>query len=186
MVITGWTAFAVIFMLRKAPGTTEAQKRDTVSIVGIILQAIAFALVWSQRRPFIAPTSGSGLMSAILLDLVILLLLVGSIWFVTKAVKTLGKQWSLAAKLVKQHQLVVQGPYGLVRHPIYAGMLGMFMATGLALSDWWAIGTGLVLFVVGTMIRIRVEEKLLRTAFGNKYDEYAAKVPALLPLRWRA
>jgi len=117
------------------------------------------------------------------LAVVTLLLVVGSVWLVTMAVQTLGKQWSLAARLVKEHQLIMAGPYRIVRHPIYTGMLGMMLATGLAISYWRVIAVALIIFLSGTLIRIRIEEKLLREKFGRSYDDYAAKVPALLPLR---
>lgn len=182
-VVVGWIVFAAIFVFRKTPGTKEAEKRERASIIGIVFQAIAYALVWSWRRPSIAPAGDSGAITNILLEIIILLLLGGSIVLVTGAVKSLGKQWSLAAELVKEHQLILEGPYGIVRHPIYTGMMGMFMATGLAISDWWAIVAGLALFIVGTMIRIRIEERLLRKAFGRRYDDYAQRVPALLPVR---
>jgi protein-S-isoprenylcysteine O-methyltransferase Ste14 len=106
---------------------------------------------------------------------------VGSVWLITKALKTLGKEWSLTARLVEGHQLATSGPYAFVRHPIYTGMLGMLVATGLAVSHWAALLGALVIFFVGTVIRIRSEEKLLRGAFGEKFEAYARRVPAILP-----
>jgi protein-S-isoprenylcysteine O-methyltransferase Ste14 len=45
------------------------------------------------------------------------------------AVCALGKQWSIAARVVEGHELITDGPYRIVRHPIYAGMLGLLVAT---------------------------------------------------------
>jgi protein-S-isoprenylcysteine O-methyltransferase Ste14 len=97
------------------------------------------------------------------------------------AVKTLGKEWSLTARLVEGHQLATSGPYALVRHPIYSGMLGMLLATGLAISHWLALLAALIIFFVGTTIRVRSEEKLLREAFGEKFESYARRVRAIVP-----
>ncbi len=68
-----------------------------------------------------------------------------------------------------------------MRHPIYTGMLGMILATGLAASHWAGLIAGLVVFWAGTLIRVRSEERLLRAAFGAEYDDYARRVPAVLP-----
>jgi protein-S-isoprenylcysteine O-methyltransferase len=96
-------------------------------------------------------------------------------------VRTLGKQWALAARLVEDHKLITEGPYGFVRNPIYTGMLGMLVATGLAMEHWVALDFAVVLFAVGLVIRVRSEEKLLRAAFGEEFEEYAKRVPAVLP-----
>jgi protein-S-isoprenylcysteine O-methyltransferase Ste14 len=97
------------------------------------------------------------------------------------AVKTLGKEWSLTARLVEGHQLATSGPYAFVRHPIYTGMLGMLVSTGLAISHWAALLVALVIFFIGTTIRVRSEEKLLREAFGEQFETYARSVRAIVP-----
>ena len=101
------------------------------------------------------------------------------------AVRVLGKQWSLQARVLEDHKLVREGPYRFVRHPIYTGMLGMIMAAGLAWSHWIGFLIALTLFSIGTAIRVRSEEKLLREQFGSAYEEYAREVPAFIPLKFR-
>jgi protein-S-isoprenylcysteine O-methyltransferase Ste14 len=93
----------------------------------------------------------------------------------------LGKQWALAARLVEGHELIQDGPYRFVRNPIYTGMFGMLVATGLAAGRWFNLLIAIVMFAVGTYIRIRSEERLLRQAFGSKFEVYARDVPALIP-----
>ena len=100
---------------------------------------------------------------------------------VIAAVRTLGRQWAIAARLVEGHKLVTDGPYRFVRNPIYTGMFGLMLATGLAVSHWWAILLAGVPFAIGTVIRVRSEEKLLRAAFGQEFEEYAKRVPAVVP-----
>jgi protein-S-isoprenylcysteine O-methyltransferase Ste14 len=60
-------------------------------------------------------------------------------------------------------------------------MLGMLLATGLAISQWAALLVALIIFFIGTTIRVRSEEKLLREAFGEKFEAYARKVRAIVP-----
>ena len=60
-------------------------------------------------------------------------------------------------------------------------MFGMLLATGLAMAQWNALAIAIVVFLAGTYIRIRSEERLLRQAFGTEFDEYKRRVPALIP-----
>jgi protein-S-isoprenylcysteine O-methyltransferase Ste14 len=60
-------------------------------------------------------------------------------------------------------------------------MLGMLIATGLAMEHWIATIVAVVVFMGGLVIRVRTEEKLLRSAFGAGFEEYAKRVPAVLP-----
>ena len=77
--------------------------------------------------------------------------------------------------------LMACGPYRFVRNPIYTGMLGMLVATGLAMEHWTALIVAVILFAVGLVIRVRSEEKLLRAAFGKEFEDYAQRVPAVMP-----
>jgi protein-S-isoprenylcysteine O-methyltransferase Ste14 len=116
-----------------------------------------------------------------LLTIAIVALAIASVLLVVSAVRTLGKQWSLTARVLSQHQLVTGGPYQFVRNPIYTGMLGLLVASVLAVGQWWALFPALIVFCLGTAIRVRAEERLLREAFGAQYDDYARRVPALIP-----
>lgn len=99
----------------------------------------------------------------------------------SSAVRALGKQWSLQARVLEAHVLITEGPYRLVRHPIYTGMLGMLLAAALAISHWVGLIAGVALYSLGTVIRMRSEENLLREQFGEAYDAYARRTPPLLP-----
>jgi protein-S-isoprenylcysteine O-methyltransferase Ste14 len=109
-------------------------------------------------------------------------LAVGSVWLISAAVRTLGKQWSLAARVLEGHSLITTGPYSVVRNPIYTGMFGMLLATGLAISHWIGLLLAVIVFAIGTVVRVRSEEKLLREAFGAEFEVYARRVPAVVPL----
>jgi protein-S-isoprenylcysteine O-methyltransferase Ste14 len=149
----------------------------------VAIQGVSFGLVWGIHRPaFTSIVEGDKWKAVVILaDVLAVVAAVGSVWLITAAVKTLGKEWSLTARLVEGHQLATTGPYARVRHPIYTGMLGMLIATGLAISYWQALLIALVVFFVGTGIRVRSEEKLLREAFGEQFEKYAETVSAIVP-----
>jgi len=60
----------------------------------------------------------------------------------------------------------------------------MLVAQGLVVSHWIGLLAGIAIFTLGTWIRVRSEEKLLRGQFGSEYEEYARRVPAVVPLRF--
>lgn len=176
-----WFVFAGIFLLRKKPPSPPDQKREPGSLFGVALQGVSYGMVWGVHRAVFTPLVAGSKPFALAASVLAIVAAAGSIWLIMSAVKTLGKEWSLTARLVEGHQLATGGPYAYVRHPIYTGMLGMLVATGLAVSHWAALLGALVVFFVGTIIRVRSEEKLLRGAFGEKFEAYAQRVPAIIP-----
>ena len=181
VMMLSWIAFVITFLVHKKPPSPPDKKRDPSSISGIVFQGLSYAVVWSVRRSWFTPMFGSNKYLEIVLTIVTMLLAIGSVWFCATAIRTLGEQWSLAARVVEGHKLVTEGPYSIVRNPIYTGMFGMLLATGLAVSHWIGLAIAIVIFAIGTFIRVRSEEKLLREAFGAEFDEYARTVPAVIP-----
>lgn len=92
----------------------------------------------------------------------------------------LGRNWSGAITVAEDHQLIRSGPYGVLRHPIYSAMIGMFVGSAVAIGEWHSL-IGLVLIVIAYMRKIPLEELSLRTVFGPEYDEYAKARWALVP-----
>jgi protein-S-isoprenylcysteine O-methyltransferase Ste14 len=182
-VVLCWIGFALVFVVRKKPPKGTTERRAPAARAGIAMQGIAFALVWSLRRDLFSSAELRGPVLWIACAAA-MLLAAGSVWMVVEAIRVLGKQWSFEARLVEGHRLVVAGPYSHVRHPIYTGMLGMLFATGLAFSVWWAFAAAVMIYSIGTAIRVRAEERLLREAFGEDFEAYRKYVPAVIP-RWK-
>ncbi len=184
VVMISWFAFAAVFLsflTRRKETAGPDRKRAPASILGIVLQAFSYSVVWSVHRPLFTPIARLGKPFEIGTALLAMALAVSSVWFVSAAVRALGKQWSLAARVLEGHRLITQGPYNIVRNPIYTGMFGMLLATGLVISHWIGLVIAIVVFAVGTAIRVRSEEKLLREAFGREFESYARRVPAVVP-----
>ena len=180
-VVICWFLFGGVFVLRKKPKASPDAVKAPRSWAGFILQGVAYAPVWAlQRRPMFSDLVPSSMVN-IILQVLAVIFAAGSVVLVTAAIRELGKQWSLEARLVEDHKLVMTGPYGLVRHPIYTAMLGMLVATGIVLSHWLVLIIAVVIFLIGTFIRIRFEERLLSDAFGEKFAEWKGRVPGLIP-----
>lgn len=93
---------------------------------------------------------------------------------------TLAGNWSGRVVFKKGHELVQKGPYQFVRHPIYTGVLSMFFGTALAIGKF-GVFVGFLILFIGLWIKLRQEENLMITYFGNKYIDYKKKVKALIP-----
>jgi protein-S-isoprenylcysteine O-methyltransferase Ste14 len=163
--------------LARKRGSGRPAHRDPRGLVGLAVQALGVSLCFAVQRLIGRAPVG---LEAILGWLGVALAW-ASAWLTIRSVRVLGREWSLEARLVQGHRLVTQGPYRHVRHPIYAGLLGLLVGTGLNVTAWPALVAGVALYLVGTRLRIRVEEGLLLQQFGEEYARYAAQVPALLP-----
>jgi protein-S-isoprenylcysteine O-methyltransferase Ste14 len=92
----------------------------------------------------------------------------------------LGRNWSGVVQLKKDHELIVRGPYSIVRHPIYTGLLLAFLGTALAIGAWRGlIATAIV--AVSFWRKLRLEERWLCELFGEQYADYMRRVRALVP-----
>jgi protein-S-isoprenylcysteine O-methyltransferase Ste14 len=181
--IVCWWLFALTFWLRKRPPRAREAKRDLKSYFGLLLQALGYFVVsvGPLRHGRFSPADLRPQWLAWTIAVLIVAIAAASVVLVNWAARRLGKQWSLGARLVEDHALIEDGPYRFVRNPIYTGMFGLLIATGLATARWPALLIAVVLFGIGTSIRVRIEERLLREAFGARFDDYASRVRALIP-----
>ena len=110
-----------------------------------------------------------------------LALLVASTIFTIWARLSLGAMWSISPNALKDHhELRTGGPYGVTRHPIYTGLLGMLLGTALLNG----VGGWIGLPIVGAVVvatRVPIEETLMRKTFPEEYERYRRRVPQLVP-----
>jgi protein-S-isoprenylcysteine O-methyltransferase Ste14 len=92
----------------------------------------------------------------------------------------LGENWSQAVMIKKDHQLITSGPYSIVRHPIYTGLLLAIIVSAIVIGEWRGIVAVLLVFGV-LLYKLRVEEKWMRVKFGDAYELYAKRVAAFIP-----
>lgn len=162
----------------KAPREGAAGRRAPLSILGIFLQALALGLVGAGRMAMdLAPGDGRSIAGA----LAVLLLNGGAVWLFVASATALGANWSLVARTLTDHRLVTSGPFARVRHPIYAAMLLFLLGLAVATGHAAHLIVALPLFLIGTLVRVHSEERLLREQFGAAYDDYARATPALIP-----
>ena len=92
----------------------------------------------------------------------------------------LGRNWSGTVTVKQDHELVRDGPYRHVRHPIYTGLLLAFIGCAIARDEWRGV-LGVVIICAGFLRKLRLEERWMTEQFGTAYRRYMADVPALVP-----
>ena len=97
------------------------------------------------------------------------------------AIAVLGRFFSLTVRVATDHRVVTRGPYRLVRHPSYTGVLITFIGLGLAVQSLGGLLVLLGVFSLSYGYRIRVEEKTLLSELGPDYASYMRRTKRLVP-----
>jgi protein-S-isoprenylcysteine O-methyltransferase Ste14 len=95
----------------------------------------------------------------------------------------LGRFLMHEAAVRADHDLVVRGPYRLIRHPVYTGYLALLLGSGVAALNVWLLLLWPV-SLLGILIQAASEEQLLTAKFGQDYERYVGRVGRLVPCFW--
>jgi protein-S-isoprenylcysteine O-methyltransferase Ste14 len=155
-----------------------ARQRSYRSLLGIMVQGVGiFSACWGTIRFALDPLSTKAIAEAVL----IALLMLATIGLFHWSSRTMGRNWSIVARTREDHELIQTGPFAYVRHPIYVALFLFMLAMAIAYGHTRNLVIAVPLYALGTWMRIRHEERLLRTQFGGDYDAYAARVKRFVP-----
>jgi protein-S-isoprenylcysteine O-methyltransferase Ste14 len=177
ILIVCWSLFACVWLIGSVYNSRHSgkiQQRGGYSWHLIVLAAVTALAFLPQAiwRALVVCTWWLPAVGAVVL--------IGATAFTIWARVVLGRMWSSMPVKRAGHELRTDGPYRVTRHPIYTGLIGMVLGTALVngVGVW---GAAAVLLMVGLTFKLRVEERLMREAFGDAYATYEARVPGLLP-----
>ena len=181
LTMVAWSAFILSWIgaafwadrAEKRPARREAWLYRAVTVAGVVLLVAggeqfsrAVDRLWSFEP---------------VVDYALVLVVLSGIAFTWWARLYLGRLWSSSVTKKADHRVVDTGPYAIVRHPIYIGIMLACAATAAQLGTALAVAGVLVLWV-GFWIKARLEERFLRGQLGEgAYDAYRRKVPMLVP-----
>jgi len=175
-----WLAWG-IYWLASSRWASEVKRRQTSFARRLYLAEMAVA-----ASLFTFPGLGYGWLGRRILSRTEALFLVGAAFlvlglgFTVWARLTLGRNWSGYVTLKAGHRLIRSGPYSLVRHPIYTGLLFAMLGTTIAIDEWRAV-LALILATEAQVRKLRIEERWLSEEFGSEYTAYRREVKALVP-----
>lgn len=106
---------------------------------------------------------------------------VGAMWVFRRTHKALGRNWSITLEIRDRHELVSNGPYAFVRHPMYTSFLLMGIGQAFLLSNWVGGLAGLVGFAILFFLRVNEEERMMMETFGPQYRAYMEKTKRIIP-----
>jgi len=175
-----WIVFLLYWRI-KAAGTKSTQRLEPAAsrivraivflIVIVMLSTTRIPLPWLYRQIWPQGVWPFWMGAAVT---------VGGLLFAIWARQHLASNWSSQVTIKQDHELITSGPYTLVRHPSYTGILAGFLGSAIAVSQVrGVIGFVLIFFVLWA--KLRLEEEWMRTQFGETYASYADHTAALVP-----
>jgi len=175
-----WIAFLVYWNIKAADAKTTQRLDPRVSrLLRLLAYLIAILLLAIPRIPLpwlYVQVSPSGFWPFWLGAAVTVAGLLFAVW----AREHLGRNWSRSVTIKADHELIATGPYAVVRHPIYTGTLAGFLGMAIAVSQVRGF-LAFALIFLALWVKLRMEEKWMRSQFGETYAAYARKTAALVP-----
>ena len=175
-----WMAWCVYWLIASRNVKPVKRKESAASRAGHILPLIVAVLLLAL------PTLPGGVLSGRLLPATRSVFFIGAalvaagLAFTVWARVYLGRNWSGVVTLKEGHELIRSGPYRLVRHPIYSGLLLAIVGSAVVRGEWRGV-VAIVIAFAALWRKLKLEERWLSEAFGRQYSEYRNEVAALIP-----
>jgi len=178
-----WLAWALYWWISSRDVKAEVRREPAASRAAhVIPLAIAALLLWWPRMDapvldlrYVPPGPGPFWIGAAVTA--------AGLLFCVWARLHIGRNWSGIVTLKEDHELVTSGPYALVRHPIYTGLLAALAGSAFARGDVRGVLAFVIAFVA-LWRKMGVEERFMEERFGDAYRAYRARVKRLVPFVW--
>ena len=97
---------------------------------------------------------------------------------------SLGKYFTVVVKTSEDQPVVERGPYRVLRHPSYTGLLLAIAGVGVMVGNWVGVVGAVGLVLIALIYRLRIEERALSAALGDRYRQFAESRARLIPYVW--
>ena len=179
-----WLLWAVYWLLASRHAKPSERREPIASrLLHVLPLLLAAWLLWGDRVPVsflnerFLPRATWAFWFAVVLTALGLLF---TVW----ARVYIGRNWSGVVTIKQGHELIDTGPYAVVRHPIYTGLLIAFIGSAVARGEWRGVLAVLIAWAA-LWRKLRLEERWMIERFGEKYVAYRGRVPALVPWKWK-
>jgi protein-S-isoprenylcysteine O-methyltransferase Ste14 len=174
----GWAAFELVLAVRAHGGEPAGRDRSFVPLTLSVLGGLALGVLAARTGDLTLP--GPGWWPPVVGPAVFCAGLAVRAW----AVHELGRFFRFTVVVQAEHRVVDTGPYRLIRHPSYTGLLMAALGLGIALGTWLSIPACAVPPLVAFSIRLEHEEAVLASELGEPYRSYMSRTRRLVPGLW--
>lgn len=180
IISTCWGVFIVVWLLAAIFSKRTVYRESSAQLLRYTIPMVFgwYLIFRGYRLPYpfnarVIPASDTVLLAAAILCIC-------GVGFCVWARAVLGRNWSGTVTLKENHELIVRGPYRLVRHPIYTGLLAMLIATVIQKGRIAAM-IGLVIIFASLWIKLISEEEVMGKQFPDQYAAYRQRVKRIIP-----
>ena len=181
LTIVVWGFFFLFWIISAFQNRQDTQRTESLPsrAVNIILYGVAAALLLFEWK-CVAALSARVAPDGYGIPLTGWVLQTAGLGFALWARKHLGKNWNAQVALAKDHHLIQSGPYQVVRHPMYLGILAGMFGTAIVIGQVRGL-LAAVAVLIALIWKIRGEEEILRGHFGERYHQYSKEVKSIIP-----
>jgi protein-S-isoprenylcysteine O-methyltransferase len=166
----------LLTITRRSRGTGMRQDRSTLRVLWVVILVSVAAGVYVGYHARAAALPHPQLWR--LIALVLFAIGIALRWW---AIVTLGRFFTIDVQIARDHELVERGPFRVVRHPSYTGVLLAFVGFAFSLANWAAMLVILLPITAAFVRRMNVEEQALTNALGERYRSYMRRTKRLVP-----
>lgn len=180
LIVTGvvWAIFELRQALQRRPEARSADRGSRMLLRFANLIGVVGAVIFKKSVPS-AAIGSEGVVAWV--GLVFLWFGAGlRLW----SFQTLGRYFTFTVQTSDDQPVISAGPYRVIRHPGYAGILLAIAGIGFVIDNWGSLVVLIVAFGGGLIYRIMVEERALSRDLGGRYQTYAKGRKRLIPFVW--
>lgn len=178
ILVACWAIFIIYWIYSAAGAKNAARSYGGIGLLIRLGAVVAIVLVLrTGLLPYlnVSPSGNSAIILGVIGDLCAIIGIALAVW----ARAHLGGNWGMPMSVKEKPELITSGPYSLLRHPIYSGVLLALLGSILIAGPWW-----LVVFIAGSTYFIfsaTQEEKLMIKEFPEQYPAYKKRTWMLVP-----
>lgn len=182
-----WLVSAIAMMVIRAPHADKTKSNTITQQFAVSTERVLLVLVslGGTVLPVLHLATGlfgfSDFQAPAWLPVIGVLILLPGLWLFWRSHKDLGRNWSVTTELREEHTLISDGVYKTIRHPMYSAIWLIFLASPFLIHNWLIGPAGIVAFAIMYVVRVPIEEAMMRQEFGEAYDHYMAQTGRLWP-----